>query len=606
MSGKFKFKLSTTASTDYLDAEALFRDLKDRGPQIQHLWSHQADIIREYHKNISNKDIALELPTGAGKTLVGLLIAEWRRISKKERVVYLCPTKQLVFQVQQKAKEYGIKADVLVGKQSDYPAGKFADYASGNTIAITTYSAIFNTNPKINDPETIIFDDAHAGENYIAKMWSLSISRKDHKDLYNKLIDLYSQELPDYLYSILNNDNPNPYQKQSIDLLPNPKFSLKFQALTELIDAHTENNELAYPWQIIRSKISACYAFFSWPEILIRPWIPPSLTHAPFSDARQRLFMSATLGAGGELERITGIPNIFRIPVPPGWDKQSTGRRLFIFPDRAFSNKKYESWIAEIIRANDRSLVLTPHNLSLSSFVNFIEKLITEHKILKANDVEESMEPFITNSKAVLTLTNRYDGIDLPGETCRILIVYDLPASVNLQERFLWSKLGLSIVLKDRIRTRITQAVGRCTRNSTDYATVIMVGEKLFDFCVNRGNRSEFHPELRAEIDFGLDNSEVDEISDLTKLNELFLNREETWNDAEKDIAKRRDETTSPVPSYIKHLREIVSIEVGYQYDLWREDYESALTKATQIVDNLSGDALAGYSVMLPKIRTGK
>ena len=50
------------------DPESLFRDLKERDPEIRHLWSHQADLLRTYNtKNLTSKDVALELPTGAGK-----------------------------------------------------------------------------------------------------------------------------------------------------------------------------------------------------------------------------------------------------------------------------------------------------------------------------------------------------------------------------------------------------------------------------------------------------------------------------------------------------------------------------------------------------------
>ncbi|HEX3188453.1 MAG TPA: hypothetical protein VHS30_01515 [Streptosporangiaceae bacterium] len=45
--------------------------------------------------------------------------------------------------------------------------------------------------------------------------------------------------------------------------------------------------------------------------------------------------MSATLGAGGELERIFGRTTVKRIPIPKGWEKQGTGRRLFCFPEVA-------------------------------------------------------------------------------------------------------------------------------------------------------------------------------------------------------------------------------------------------------------------------------
>jgi hypothetical protein len=50
---------------------------------------------------------------------------------------------------------------------------------TAQTIAVTTYSALFNSNPFFNKPQVIILDDAHAAENYIASAWSLSIDRRD-------------------------------------------------------------------------------------------------------------------------------------------------------------------------------------------------------------------------------------------------------------------------------------------------------------------------------------------------------------------------------------------------------------------------------------------
>jgi hypothetical protein len=598
MNKKFTFKLSSTPLTTYSDAEALFRDLKNRDPRIQHLWSHQADILRDYHRNSDKADVALELPTGAGKTLVGLLIAEWRRLTLKQRVAYLCPTRQLAYQVGQKAAEYGIRAHVLVGPQNQYPAGEFADYGSGSAVAITTYSGIFNTHPKIDRPETIVLDDAHAGENYIARMWSLTVSRFNNKTLFDQVVDLYAGDLPDYLVGSLKDDNSSPYQRKSVELLPGPKFLRNIQALTDLLDALPTNSNLSYSWHLLRSHLAACCIFFSWSEILIRPWLAPTYTHAPFASAKQRVYMSATLGAGGELERITGVPSIHRIPVPPGWDKQSNGRRLFVFPDHSFSSSDYEAWLANFLDSKDRALVLTPHDLALRFFVNTMTHLGLKHKILTAQDVEETLDPFTSASGIILALTGRYDGIDLPGDTCRVLVVYGLPAAVNLQERFLWSKLNLTAILKDRIRTRITQAVGRCTRNSADYAVVFMAGDTLFDFCVKRENRADLHPELRAEMEFGLENSSQKDINNLTTLTELFLNRDVAWNEAESDITKRRDEAINPPPPYVSVLRDVVHLEVEYQYDLWRGDYEAALDKATKISDKLSGVELASYRAL--------
>jgi replicative superfamily II helicase len=175
------FKKVSTKSTIPTDPESLFRDLPVISPDIKSLWSHQADILREYNnKYLKSDDIAIELPTGTGKTLVGLLIGEFRRRAFDERILYLCPTKQLAYQVQNHASKYGVKSHVFVGSQSKYPISDYNEYLSGKAIAISTYSGLFNTNPKLNDSNVIILDDAHAGENYIASLWSVEINRFDH------------------------------------------------------------------------------------------------------------------------------------------------------------------------------------------------------------------------------------------------------------------------------------------------------------------------------------------------------------------------------------------------------------------------------------------
>lgn len=143
--------------------EALFRDLRNR--QVQGLLSHQADLLREYCKSkfLNSADVALQLPTGSGKTLIGLLIAEWQRRKFGKKVIYLCPTRQLVHQVvNQSTSKYGIKANAFVGSRANYLPSIKSEYTNSETIAITTYSGLFNTNSFFNDADLIIFDDAHS------------------------------------------------------------------------------------------------------------------------------------------------------------------------------------------------------------------------------------------------------------------------------------------------------------------------------------------------------------------------------------------------------------------------------------------------------------
>jgi Helicase C-terminal domain len=120
--------------------------------------------------------------------------------------------------------------------------------------------------------------------------------------------------------------------------------------------------------------------------------------------------------------------------------------------------------------------------------------------VLEADDIEESLEPFTNASDTVLALANRYDGLDLPDDACRLLLLYGLPGGTNLQEQFLLYRLAATSLLRDRLVTRLTQAVGRCTRSDTDYAVVIILEQRLVDFVLKSDTRTILHPEIQAPI----------------------------------------------------------------------------------------------------------
>jgi len=72
------FRFPNTSASVVDSPEAMFLDWRSR--TIPGLLSHQADPIRAYaEKAAAKSDVALQLPTGSGKTLVGLILAEWRR-----------------------------------------------------------------------------------------------------------------------------------------------------------------------------------------------------------------------------------------------------------------------------------------------------------------------------------------------------------------------------------------------------------------------------------------------------------------------------------------------------------------------------------------------
>ena len=595
LADSFPFKIPERRGNKPSDPESLFRGLNRRSPQIQHLWAHQADVLRSWHSNhVGTSDIALELPTGTGKTLIGLLIGEFVRQTKEERIAYLCPNRQLAYQVGKMAHEYSIDARVLVGPQTSYDPDDFNAFADSSAIAVTTYSAIFNTNPRIDSANLLILDDAHASEDFISSLWTVEISRYDHPDLYFALLDFFKDAIPDFqMWNLKDESTPNA--RTECGKIPSPVAQNRETELRDFLDSTLVNSDQRYSWTMIRGHLSACHIFVTWPSILIRPITPPTFSHAPFADSRQRIYMSATLGEGGELERITGVRKIERLPVPEGWDREGTGRRFILFPDRSLPDET--ATMAAVTLAGDptRSLILTPNRNAAQSVAYRLSQFSPSPAIFSAREIEDSLEPFLAHDHAALILHNRYDGLDLPGDACHLEWICGLPGATNAQEAFLLNRLGVQSLLQDRIRTRLTQALGRCTRNPTDYAVVIISGSRALDFCNKSENRSGFHPELQAEIQAGLYASQVTWPGQFLDTARAFLEKRPGWEQVDEWIRETRDSYPRIEDKVAQTLMANVRDEVDYATHLWVGDYESALEKARACSDRLGGDDLADY-----------
>lgn len=596
---KSPFKRVRVKRSEQVDIETLFRDLKNRSPDIKGLYSFQADILREYYNHHSEStDVSLELPTGTGKTLVGLLIAEWRRRILGQRVLYLCPTKQLVYQVNRLSKDYAINTRVFVGSKRKYDRHDLSQYRSANVIAVSTYSGLFNTSPGINDPQTIILDDAHSAETYVSSAWSLNISRRDEPELFGKVIEIFEKDLSPNLINTIHKSGESQIQSKT-EKVPLGAFCRHLPTLRSCLNSNIPNpdvSSLYFSWIAIRDGLEACHIYVSSNEILIRPYIPPTLTHKPFADAKQRVYMSATLGRGGELERITGIREIKRIPTPETFLKRGVGRRFFLFPDLSQERIDYFGWIAKRLSLVDRTLVMCPNNYATKKFLDIANTCSPKLRILTARDIEENLEPFTESTHSILLLTNRYDGIDLPDGVCRQVIIDGLPSRTNLQETFLEERLGLDFLLRERIKTRIEQASGRCTRSDTDSAALIMLSKRLLDFCIRKENQKIFHPEIRAEIRFALEQN--NNPAELDKMLDAFMKKNEDWNFAEQDIADLRSSEELPDTSVTDILSSGVKHEVDFAYALWTGDYEKAIISGRKVADGLSGDKVSSYRAL--------
>lgn len=588
------FKISKGTSPGPESPEALLRDLKTK--KIAGPLADQADLWRAYQtEGLQSKDVALHLPTGGGKTLVGLVLAEWRRRCFGERVVYLCPTHQLVHQVAAQAKDkFGIPVAALVGSKRNYDRGTASSYQSGEQIAISTYSSLFNTAPFFNDPHVIVLDDAHASEHYIADMWSLEVKQGEGDVEYNALVALLRRHIPFSHYQKLVDPSEGGRDRGWVDKLPTPTLLQISEELIAICDQLFTDGENGFVWSTIRDHLLACHFYFAPGRLLIRPVLPPTSSHRPFIQARQRIYMSATLGEAGELERITGRYPIQRLAPKTGWERQTIGRRYFMMPDMSLDDGDQIILCGSLINKAGRALVLTPDERQAEKFRRIV-RTDTSARLFTAKDIEQSKKEFLSSPSAVAVVANRYDGIDFPEDECRLLFVEGLPKATNLQEQFLITRLGSSDTLRVRILTRIVQAFGRCTRSDKDYSTVVLRGEELTKYIVSQENRAPLHPELQAELSFGMEQSRDNSVSGFLENFDLFLDQADDWNSANDAILEERDRSEKVLLDGAEDLTSSVQFEIKYMESIWSGDYHSALEAARNVLAKLVNPRLRGY-----------
>jgi hypothetical protein len=380
-----------------------------------------------------------------------------------------------------------------------------------------------------------------------------------------------------------------------VDKIASDSFASIQQQVVDVVDAHVSKGLLRYPWSMIRDQLGACHMYVGTQEITIRPLLPPTQSHFPCGNATHRIYMSATLGDGGDLERLTGVKKIHRLNVPGDLNTHGVGRRFFAFPGRSLSVTEQSALQRQAIERAGRAVVLVPDFRSAKKISTELETALG-YPIFSASEIEESKAPFVQAPKAVAVMANRYDGIDFPDEQCRLLILHGLPGATNLQERFLLNRMGARLLLLDRIRTRVVQAVGRCTRSTTDYSAVLVFGENLLTYLSKKDNSEFLHPELQAEIAVGMDQSRT--AGDILENLDLFYSRGEEWRAPENEIRRLRAAARQvSIPAH-GNLAKAVPHEIEFQYALWNGDSASALEAARKVLTELIDPGLKGYRAL--------
>jgi hypothetical protein len=140
-------------------------------------------------------------------------------------------------------------------------------------------------------------------------------------------------------------------------------------------------------------------------------------------------------------------------------------------------------------------------------------------------------------------------------------------------------------VLQERIRARIMQGSGRATRNARDYATVLVLGNELTSYLTGLDVQAAMHPEVHAELEFGLDNSLETTSAEMLERLAVFQEHGEQWAEVDVDIVTAREDYNRVEAPGSQELQRASKYEViawdGPPRVLWRPDLPRIYRHAT-------------------------
>lgn len=583
-------KLVSSVDQASIEPRDIFMALPNKDKNYGYPRDVQTEVWKQWFDRRDEKNLIIKMNTGSGKTTVGLTILQSCLNEGKGPAVYVVPDNYLVSQVCSEAQKLGIRVACDKSDSSGSCIKGEEDYFFTNRQAILVTNihklvngkSVFGLRLNGGDVQigSVIIDDVHACMNIIEQQYTIRID--SGSPVFSEIVQIFSryQELKSSqtFYNITENRDPN-----SNELIPFWIWQKNCEEIRRLlITAATSDENIKditlFNLPLLTDNWQICNCVLTADSIEITPKGIPISKIASFEQAERRIFMSATLSDDSVFVSTMGLKesDISNIITPE--KANDIGERLILFPkhlNASLGDDDIKNELAEIALKYN-IVVIVPSFERLPFWQDLLGRVPFQILSSRDKNIESGIQSLKRGLfKGVTILVNKYDGIDLPEDACRFLVIDGLPTmrseydiavhNINPNDRRICRELI----------QKIEQGMGRGVRSNSDYCVVVLMGSKLANVLVNQSGDDFFSRATFEQYNMSkqlweqlMSSSNAPTIKEVFGLADYVLQRNQDWISASKNVlASVKYDKTANIDRMVVATRKAFEKAYIEQYD---------------------------------------
>ncbi|MDP9226789.1 MAG: DEAD/DEAH box helicase family protein, partial [Actinomycetota bacterium] len=593
-------KLTTDKHLDTLTSPRdIFTALPSKAPGFGYLRDVQGQVLDAWEKRRTERDLALKMNTGGGKTIVGLLILQSCLNEGIGPALYVAPNTYLAVQVGLQATKLGIRT-------VDDPDS--VKYLSGEAIGVVNVHKLINGRSVFGGPGgrptplpigAVVVDDVHAAIAETEAQSTLVVPTSH--PAYSRIREKFADDLKrqsESTYLDIEADVPSAVMR-----VPFWAWADRSSDVTAILHEHREDGDLVFTWPLVSDVLSISQAVFTASALEVRPPMPPVKRITSLAEARRRIYLTATLADDSVLvTHFDANAQAVEQPITP-ITASDLGDRMILAPQEinpSISDDEIRHALRQLANRIN-VVVLVPSHRRADEWAG------VANLTAAADSIAIAVEQLQSGHVGLVVLVNKYDGIDLPEDACRILVIDGLPEAYGGIERREAVLLGETDAMVGRQLQRIEQGMGRGVRSADDYCVVLLLGSRLSQLIAIPANASKLGPATRAQLDLSrqiASQLEGQSLAEMVDVIRQALDRDADWVKASRAALAGVTYATAGISPLARNVRAAYDAAEARQYQVAVNEMSDAVNAVGDVrVKGWLQEQLAVYQHQLDPAR---